>query len=98
MGPRRRPRGGQQLEQVSYTYDVFDNRIASTVNGVVAQFVYNGGTLWATVSFGSLQTVYVTGSQPDQYLGEVDFVPSLINPHSVVILYLTDHLGSVVTC
>jgi RHS repeat-associated protein len=84
----------QTLVQANYTYDVFGNRIQSSVslNGgaaVVTNFVYNGSTLWAQLNgSGSLQDLYVSGDQPDQWLARVD-------GSGTVGYYLTDHLGSV---
>jgi len=94
IGAKETNSQNQTLVSATYTYDVFGLRIESSVstNGgtpVVTQFVYNGDTLWATLtSSGSLQTLYVSDDQPDQFFAQID-------ASAGVGWYLTDHLGSV---
>ena len=94
IGAKETNSQNQTLVSATYTYDVFGLRIESSVstNGgtpVVTQFVYNGDTLWATLTgSGSLQTLYVSGDQADQYFAQID-------ASAGVGWYLTDHLGSV---
>ena len=84
----------QTLVQANYTYDVFGNLIESSVslNGapaVITYYVYNGSTLWATeTASNTVQTLYVSGDQPDQYYAQIDATTG-------VGWYLTDDLDSV---
>ena len=80
--------------QASYTYDVFDDLIFSSVsiNGApatVTHYAYNGSTLWATLTASNAITgLYISGNQPDQYYAQV-------SAGSGVSWLLDDHLNSV---
>jgi RHS repeat-associated protein len=85
---------GTVLTQANYSYDAFGNRVQSSVsqNGgapVVTKFAYGPSGLWADLTAaGSVQTRYLSGDQPDQWLGRAD-------SSGAVAWLLTDHLGSV---
>ena len=81
--------GGILLSEVSFTYDLFNRRIAQTVNGQLTHFVYDGSHVWA--DFDSTHTTtarYLFGDTTDQLL-------SRFRPTDGTACYLTDHLGTV---
>ena len=88
--------GGQAiLAQVTYTYDVFGNRLqqttftASTGATTVQRYGYDGQNVWADLnSSNQLETRYLYGDAVDQILARV-------SASGLVAWYLTDHLGSV---
>jgi YD repeat-containing protein len=82
----------QTLVSATYTYDVFGNRIASsvTVSGTttVTHYAYNNGQLWADLSSSNaLQTRYLSGQGADQWFARMDSTGTN--------WLLTDHLGSI---
>jgi RHS repeat-associated protein len=80
---------GAVLSDSHYTYDVFDRRIAVTVNGQTTYTVYNGNNAWADYSAsGQVQTRYLFGDRADEILGRWQHAQG-------AAWYLTDHLGSV---
>jgi RHS repeat-associated protein len=83
------------LAQVTYTYDVFGNRLqqttytASTSTTTVQRYGYNGQNVWVDLnSSNQLETRYLDGDAVDQILARVGST-------GVVAWYLTDDLGSV---
>jgi RHS repeat-associated protein len=84
--------GSTTLVSATYVYDVFGNRLQSSVtqNGTttVTHYAYNGSTLWADLtSANALQTRYLSGDGPDQWLARIDSTGTS--------WLLTDHLGSI---
>src|SRR5262249_2278736 len=83
------------IEQVTYVYDPFGNRVQETVtdgsgNTTVTGFAYEAQaqTLWATLDgSGNLKTRYVSGAAVDEVLAQ-------IGSDGVTAWMLTDHLGS----
>lgn len=81
--------GGILLSDVQYTYDVFDRRIARTVDGTKTHFVYDANHVWADFdAVGNMTARYLFGEQVDQILARW-------RPGEGVAFHLTDHLGSV---
>lgn len=83
------------LAQVTYTYDVFGNRLqqttytASTGTSTVQRYGYNGQNVWVDLDGSNhLETRYLDGDAVDQILARV-------SANGLVAWYLTDHLGSV---
>jgi RHS repeat-associated protein len=83
------------LAQVTYTYDVFGNRLqqttftASTGATTVQRYGYDGQNVWADLnSSNQLETRYLYGDAVDQILARM-------GASGVVAWYLTDRLGSV---
>jgi RHS repeat-associated protein len=87
---------GVIVQEVTYTYDVFGNRIGETVinsSGTTTQeFSYSGGTLYADLnSSGTVETRFVSGvGGPEVWLAQV-------NASGRGAWLLSDHLGSVRT-
>jgi choice-of-anchor A domain-containing protein/RHS repeat-associated protein len=80
---------GMVLDSSHYTYDVFDRRIAVTVNGQTQVTVYDGDHAWADYTAGGqVTTRYLFGPK-------VDEVMARWRPGQGTVWYLTDHLGSV---
>lgn len=84
-----RSAGGMVLASEQYRYDVFDRRVAVTVNGKTLYTVYDGANAWADYTAdGSVQTRYLFGDRADEILAR-------FKPGQGTAWYLTDHLGSV---
>jgi RHS repeat-associated protein len=89
--------GGIILSQVTYTYDVFNRRIARTVDpdgagpqpAVTTYTVYDGANAWADYSAsGQVLARYLFGQGADEILAR-------FRPGEGTAWYLTDRLGSV---
>lgn len=86
--------GGNLLQRVSFTYDVFGNRIEKdvwtpTAGTIVTRFAYDGEEAWAGLDgHNALQTRYLHGDQVDQLFAR-------IAANGTAAWYLTDRLGSV---
>lgn len=89
--------GGIILREATYIYDVFDRRIAKTVDpdgagpqgAVTTRFVYNGAQTWADLdAAGTVAARYLYGEGLDQLLAR-------FRPGEGTSWYLTDHLGTV---
>jgi hypothetical protein len=89
-----RAAGGALLEQVTYVYDVFGNRIEEDVytplgGTAVTRFAYDGGEVWADLNDNdALQTRYLHGDAVDQLFAR-------ISAGGTAGWYLTDRQGSV---
>jgi RHS repeat-associated protein len=88
---------GSVIKQADYAYDVFDNRIAKSVDAdgsgvkpaVVERFVYDGDHIALTFDGEGHQTErFLHGTQIDQILAQE-------NANGEVLWALTDNLGSV---
>ena len=80
---------GNLLHTIGYTYDVFDRRIAKTVDGQRTSTVYNGLQVWADYdATGAVTARYLTGSKLDEMVARW-------RPSDGTAWYLTDHLGTV---
>jgi RHS repeat-associated protein len=81
--------GGIILQQSHYTYDVFDRRIAVTVNGQTIYTVYDRDHAWADYdASGAVKARYLFGDRIDEILARW-------RPGQGTAWYLTDHLGTV---
>ncbi len=81
--------GGVLTGSTSYTYDIFDRRVAMTVNGLTTRHAYDRPNAWADFNAdGSVAARYLFGSSVDHLLARV-------RPGSGVAFYLTDRLGTV---
>ena len=89
--------GGIILREVTYTYDVFDRRIAQTTDADGAgpqppettRFVYDGAHVWADFdAAGNVTARYLFGQTIDELLARY-------RPGEGTAWYLTDHLGTV---
>jgi len=94
---QERSPGGIILHEVTYTYDVFDRRIAQTVDADGAgpqpaettRFVYNGSHVWADFdAAGKVTARYLFGQSIDEILARW-------RPGEGTAWHLTDHLGTV---
>jgi RHS repeat-associated protein len=92
-----RTAGGLIVKESNYTYDVFDRRIAKTVDadgaGPIApqasRFVYDGLHVWADFDAnGSVTARYLYGDNLDELLAR-------FQPAEGTAWHLTDHLGTV---
>jgi choice-of-anchor A domain-containing protein/RHS repeat-associated protein len=60
---------GNLLHQITYTYDVFDNRIGQNVDGTQTWTVYNGNQPWADYdSSGNVTARYLPGTRDGEML------------------------------
>jgi RHS repeat-associated protein len=93
----RRDAGGAILSAAEYTYDIFDRRIAKTVDSdgdgpqasETTRFVYDGEHVWADFDeSGSALARYLFGDQIDELLARH-------RAGEGTAWYLTDHLGTV---
>jgi RHS repeat-associated protein len=87
-------KGGTTLASVTFTYDVFGNRIEEDASGSmlptqVARFAYDRQNVWADLD-GSNNLV-----MRRVFLGTVDSVAARISASGTVAWYLVDRLGSV---
>ena len=81
--------GGIVLHSEHYTYDVFDRRIAVTVNGATLYTVYDGDNAWADYNAsGAVQARYLFGDNTDEIIARWQ-------PGTGTAWYLTDQLGTV---
>jgi YD repeat-containing protein len=89
--------GGIILRELTYTYDVFDRRIAQTTDADGAgpqspettRFTYNGAHVWADFdAAGNITARYLFGQNIDELLARY-------RPAEGTAWYLTDHLGTV---
>ena len=89
--------GGIILKEATYTYDVFDRRIAKTVDldgagpqaPTTTRFVYDGNHVWADLNAtGQILVRYLHGAGTDELLARW-------RPGDGTAWYLTDHLGTV---
>ncbi len=84
--------GGTVLQQVTYQYDVFGNRVEAdvTVSGTttVTKYAYNGSDVWADLNNSSQLTMR-------RLYDATDAVFARIDSSGNAAWYLTDHLGSV---
>jgi RHS repeat-associated protein len=77
------------LHVSKYTYDVFDQRIAVSVDSVTTATAYDGQSAWADFNgAGAVVARYLAGAKIDQMLAR-------FRPGEGVSWYLTDRLGSV---
>ncbi len=81
--------GGTVTQQVSYTYDALNQRIAKTVGTQTTRFVYDRGNVYLEFSGTNTtpSTRYLYGLMVDQVLAQ--------ESNSQTTWMLTDHLGSV---
>jgi RHS repeat-associated protein len=85
-----RTTGGETVHAAEFTYDVFDRRIARTVDGVTTYFVYTGARAWADFdAAGTVTARYLYG------LEAADDLLARQRPGEGVVWYLADHLYSV---
>jgi RHS repeat-associated protein len=88
------PDGHTVLSQVTYTYDVFGNRLEQDVwtaatGMVVTQYAYDGQDVWADLTgTNTLKTRYLRGDVVDQIFARE-------SASGAVAWYLTDRLDSV---
>jgi hypothetical protein len=85
--------GGALIQDVSFAYDVFGNRISLTVavgsSMTTQQFAWDGSNIWADLDGnGALATRRIYGDGTDQALAR-------ISSTGVAAWYLADRLGSV---
>ena len=81
--------GGIVLHSEHYVYDVFDRRIAVTVNGATLYTVYDGDNAWADYNAsGAVQARYLFGDNTDEIIARWQ-------PGTGTAWYLTDQLGTV---
>ncbi len=89
IGAQQRTAGGVVLHTVDYTYDVFDRRIAVTVDGLTTYSVFDGDNVWADFdSAGTVLARYLFGPSLDQ-------IWARFRPGEGTTWYLTDHQLSV---
>lgn len=89
IGVLEKTAGGVILSESTYIYDVFDRRIAKTVNGQTLFTVYDKQHAWADYdSTGQVVARYLFGDGTDQIL-------TRWRPGSGTTWYLTDRLGTV---
>ena len=87
-------KAGTTLASVTYTYDVFDNRIQENASGSsvptqVTRFAYDGQNVWADLD-GNNNLV-----MRRLFLNTVDSVAARITASGTVSCYLPDRLGSI---
>jgi len=92
-----RSSGGIILSEADYTYDIFDRRIAKTVDAdgdgtgaaETTRFVYDGDHVWADFdASGTITARYLFGDRIDEILARWQ-------PGNGTAWYLTDRLGTV---
>jgi RHS repeat-associated protein len=85
----RRSAGGIILSESEYTYDVFDRRIVTEVDGVTRITAYDGHHPWVDFdAAGNVEARYLFGAKVDEILARW-------RPGDGQAWYLTDHLNTV---
>lgn len=82
--------GSSVLSDTEYRYDMFNNRVAMTVDGVTTLHIYDpDGSIWADLDAGGQVVArYLLGSQVDELVARM-------RPGEGIAWYLTDRQGTI---